>query len=78
MDRNEVFASVSDIINNTLFEKRTIQMQHNLVDDLGMDSIGFVELVTGLEEKFGVEIDDEEIEEYKTIGQVVEFVMSRP
>ncbi len=76
MNRNDVFAGVAKIINNTLNEKRSIELQHTLVEDLGMDSIGVVELVVELDEKYGVEIDDDEIEDYKTVEQIVGCVMA--
>ena len=78
MERNEVFADVAEIINNTLIEKRSIELQHMLVEDLDMDSIGFVELVTELEDKYGVEIDDNEIEDFKTVEEIVDFVLACP
>jgi len=47
------------------------------LQDLGADSLDLVELVMKFEEQFGMEIDDEQAENLKTVGEVVEFVHSR-
>lgn len=47
------------------------------LQDLGADSLDLVELVMKFEEQFGMEIDDEQAENLKTIGEVVEFVHSK-
>lgn len=44
------------------------------VDDLGADSLDYVELVMELEEAFNVAIPDEAVEEIQTIGQVVAYL----
>jgi acyl carrier protein len=45
-----------------------------LVDDLGADSLDMVELCMRLEEEFGREIDDEKLERWRTVGDVVRSV----
>ena len=45
-----------------------------VVKDLGADSLDVVEMLMALEDEFGVDIPDEEIEKMKTIGDVVEFI----
>ena len=44
------------------------------VDDLGADSLDVVELVMALEEKFEIEIPDEEAEKIQTVGDVVAYI----
>ena len=48
--------------------------------DLGADSLDFVELIMTFEEEFHVEIPDERAEAMKTVGDAVSFVtqQSRP
>ncbi len=41
------------------------------------DSLDLVELVMALEEEFGIEITDEEIESIKTVGDVVNHIRSK-
>lgn len=78
MDRNEVSNTVIKLINSSVMKKTTIGLEHRLKEDLGMDSIAFVELGTGLEEKYRIDISDEELEKLTTVGQVVDAVLNSP
>ena len=46
------------------------------VEDLGADSLDVVELVMALEEKFDIEIPDDEAEKIQTVKDVVEYIES--
>jgi acyl carrier protein len=48
-----------------------------LVADLGVDSLGVMEIVAELEDKFGLVIPDEALREVDTIGDVVRAVEGR-
>ena len=48
-----------------------------LVADLGVDSLGVMEIVAELEDKFGLTIPDEALREVDTIGDVVKAVEGR-
>lgn len=43
-------------------------------EDIDADSLDVVELVMALEEEFGLEIADEEVEKIKTVGDIVNFI----
>lgn len=45
-------------------------------DDLGADSLDIVEIVMALEEEFDIEISDEEAENAKSVGDVVNYLVS--
>jgi len=47
------------------------------VEDLGADSLDVVELVMALEEKFDIEIPDDEAEKITTVADVVAYVESK-
>ena len=47
------------------------------VEDLGADSLDVVELVMALEEKFDIEIPDDEAEKIQTLNDVVAYVESK-
>ena len=47
------------------------------VEDLGADSLDVVELVMALEEKFDIEIPDEEAEKIHTLNDVVAYIESK-
>jgi len=47
------------------------------VEDLGADSLDVVELVMALEEKFDIEIPDDEAEKIQTVADVVTYIESK-
>ena len=47
------------------------------VEDLGADSLDVVELVMALEEKFDIEIPDDEAEKIQTLNDVVTYIESK-
>ena len=46
----------------------------SFIDDLGADSLDTVELVMALEEKFGVEIPDEDAEKITTVKEAITYI----
>ncbi|MCH5322047.1 MAG: acyl carrier protein [Helicobacter sp.] len=51
-----------------------VKPESKFVDDLGADSLDVVELVMALEEKFEIEIPDEDAEKIVTVGDVVSYI----
>ncbi|MFA5032806.1 MAG: acyl carrier protein [bacterium] len=47
------------------------------IDDLGADSLDTVELVMALEEKFNMEIPDDEAEKLTTVGSAIKYIESK-
>ncbi len=46
----------------------------SFIDDLGADSLDTVELVMALEEKFEIEIPDEDAEKMTTVGDAIKYL----
>ncbi|EST40765.1 acyl carrier protein [Helicobacter pylori X47-2AL] len=44
------------------------------VKDLGVDSLDIVELIMALEERFGIEIYDEQAEKIVNVGDVMRYI----
>ena len=57
-------------------EDRVVPEAH-FADDLEADSLDLVELVMALEEEFGIEVPEGEIEEVKTVGQAYDLVVGK-
>ena len=52
-------------------------LEASFIDDLGADSLDLVELIMEMEEVFGIEIADEELEKIRTIKDVIDFIKSK-
>lgn len=55
-------------------EPDQVVREAEFVADLNADSLDMVELVMSLEEEFGVEISDEDVESIRTVGDAVDYV----
>lgn len=55
-------------------EEDKIVLEASLADDLGIDSLDAVELAMALEEEFGIKLSDEELQEMKTVKDIVDSV----
>ena len=51
-----------------------INEDSNLVDDLDADSLTVIDLVMCLEDEFGIEVPDGEVENLKTVGAIVQYI----
>ena len=52
----------------------TIRENGNLIDDYGADSLDVVELSLALEDEFGLNISDEEVYGFQTVGDIIHYV----
>ncbi|HBI47318.1 MAG TPA: acyl carrier protein [Smithella sp.] len=57
--------------------KEQCVLEASFIDDLGADSLDIVELLMEMEEAFGVEIADEELEKIVTIKDVIDFLKQK-
>ncbi len=70
-----VFNKIREIICTQLDiepDKGTIEA--SVTDNLGADSLDLVELVMSIEEEFDLEVPDSEIENLKTVGDIVRYI----
>jgi acyl carrier protein len=49
----------------------------HLVADLGVDSLGVMEIVSDLEDRFGLAVPDDALREVETVGDVALAITSR-
>ena len=64
------------VADNLGVEESKITENASFKDDLGADSLDLFELVMAFEEAFEIEIPSEDLEEIKTVGDVVSYVES--
>ena len=74
-DINMVYDSVVEALCNQLgLDANDIDLSSSLVDDLGMDSISFLETIMELEDVFDIDIPDEIAEDLRTVSDLVSYI----
>jgi acyl carrier protein len=83
MSRQEIFELIRDRLADILeIDPSTIHEGDSFTDDLEADSLALIELVEALEEEVGertvgFRIDDEDLEDLKTVRDAVDYVFGR-
>jgi acyl carrier protein len=74
----DMFSQVKEVIVEKLsVDADKVTLDASFVDDLGADSLETVELIMGLEDKFGLTIADEEAEKIRTVKDAVDFITAK-
>ena len=69
------FEKVRDVIVETLgCDAEQVTLEATLAEDLGADSLASVELVMALEEATGISIDDADVANLKTVGDIMTYL----
>ena len=69
------FEKVRDVIVETLgCDAEQVTLEATLDEDLGADSLASVELVMALEEATGISIDDADVANLKTVGDIMTYL----
>jgi acyl carrier protein len=77
-DYNYVETTVKEILAKQLtMDVGKINVGSRLVEDLGIDSFGSVEVAFELEEKFNLKIPDAALYEAKTVKNIVDYIASQ-
>ena len=76
------YAEVETIVKEVLAKQLTmdvgkINLDSRLIEDLGVDSFGSVEVAFELEEKFNIKIPDAALYEAKTVRNIVDYIASQ-
>ncbi|HJC71506.1 MAG TPA: acyl carrier protein [Candidatus Ruthenibacterium merdavium] len=70
-----VFERVRAIMSNQLdVDEDRITMESDIAEDFDADSLDLVDLVMSLEDEFGIEVPDEQVENFRTVGDVVRYI----
>ena len=73
----ENFDKLKEILADVLGVKiEEIKAENKFVDDLGADSLDLVELIMSFEDKFGIEISDEEAEKIISVKDALDYINS--
>lgn len=74
----DTFDQVKEVIVEKLgVDADKVTPEARFVEDLGADSLETVELIMGLEDKFGISISDEDAENIRTVQAAVDYISSK-
>ncbi|MFN3865779.1 MAG: acyl carrier protein [Demequina sp.] len=74
-DKNEVLEGLAEIVaEETGLDTADVQLDKSFTDDLDIDSLSMMTIVTLAEEKFDVRIPDEKVKDLTTVGDAVDFI----
>ena len=78
MSRNEIIEKLKDVLKmampSTEVDLDSVTEDANLVNDLGISSVGVLYIVIAIEEFFNIRFDDVGFADFKTIGDVVNYI----
>ncbi|RLD14541.1 MAG: acyl carrier protein [Caldiserica bacterium] len=64
-----------------IFEERTgineFKEEDKFIDDLGLDSLGIMDVVAGIEEEFDISVPDEDIGKLTTVKSAIEYILEK-
>ena len=70
-----VLDQIKKILIETMdIEEEKITLDAKLKDDLNLDSLDSVELIMSAEEEFVIEIPDEDVMNFKTVNDIVNYI----
>ena len=77
MTDKEIFDRVVTIIQERQGEDFVVTENLSLKDDLNADSVDLMEFVLTVEDEFGIEISDEEIDNLQSVADVLAIIKNR-
>ena len=71
----DTFERIRELLAEQLdIDEDKITMDSDILENFEADSLDVVDMVMTLEDEFGVEVPDEQIENFHTVGDVVRYV----
>ncbi len=75
MSQDEILAGLAEIIDEIAgVPADEVTPDKTFVDDLDIDSLSMVEIAVAAQDKFGVEIPDDQLKDLKTVKDVIDYV----
>ncbi|MHC0039949.1 acyl carrier protein [Streptococcus periodonticum] len=74
MTEQEIYERIVEIIQESRGKEFQVSQTLSLKDDLQADSVDLMEFILTVEDEFGIEILDEDIDELKNVSDVVACV----
>ena len=75
--RKMMFEKVKEVLVDQLnLKEADITLDTNIKKDLGADSLDILQLLMSIEEEYGIQIPDDELAGFETVGDVVTYLES--
>ncbi len=73
---DDIEKKIVDLVAEVLVDvnKDNIRLDSKIVEDLGAESLDIYDMIALLEDEFGMEISDEEVEKIRTVQDVADFI----
>ena len=72
-----IFEKITEILAEQLAaDQNTMTMETKIAEELGADSLDLVDLLMSIEDEFEIEIPDEEIDNIRTVSELVSYIES--
>ncbi|CBJ31692.1 Acyl carrier protein [Ectocarpus siliculosus] len=73
-DASEVEAQVIEVVGEQLEKQGSVKIDSNFIEDLDADSLDTVEIIMSLEEKFDIEISEDDAQKMVTVKDAVDYI----
>ena len=77
MSEQEILSGLAEIVNEeTGLPVDAVELDKSFTDDLDIDSLSMMTVVVNAEDKFGVRIPDDDVQNLKTVSDAVSYIQS--
>jgi len=80
MDKQQITEDVKGVIKNYVKDPKLMEtagMETSILDDLKVNSARLVDIIIQFEDTFDIEIDDDDADGIRTIGDAVDYIAER-
>ena len=77
MERTDIIEKLTEVLQMAMgdsLDMNTVTEDSNLVTDLGLNSVGILYVVIGIEEFFGIRFDDVTFGDFNTVKDVIDYI----
>jgi acyl carrier protein len=78
LNRDEILAGLADILARIAgADPESISLDALIIDDVGVDSLGFYEILIEADESMGIKIEEKDLLTFKTVRDIVNYIEQR-
>ena len=78
LSRDEILEKLKQVIEEVLIKApEVVTEESRFKEDLDADSLDLVEAIMGVEEAFDISITEEDLEDVKTVGQLIDLIQRK-